>query len=132
MPPGGNEDRIGVHPANFRKGAGVLTAVAEDDVEPFLCQGFRLDLHQVSGPGFDDNRFEAVLLTRRLQARSAYFTPAAVGGRTGQKNRQLHEGIFALAIWDREEKELWIGRDRVGGRTLYYTTTDSTIWISPR
>lgn len=44
----------------------------------------------------------------------------------------LLEGIFALAVWDTEEKELWIGRDRVGGRTLYYTTTDSTIWISPR
>ncbi|MGB3514379.1 MAG: asparagine synthetase B family protein [Microcoleaceae cyanobacterium] len=44
----------------------------------------------------------------------------------------LLEGIFALAVWDTEEKELWIGRDRVGGRTLYYTTTDSTIWIAPQ
>ncbi|MDY7006548.1 MAG: asparagine synthetase B family protein [Cyanobacteriota bacterium] len=50
----------------------------------------------------------------------------------GVKTFLLLEGIFALAVWDREEKELWIGRDRVGGRTLYYTTTDSTIWISPR
>ncbi|NEP87069.1 MAG: hypothetical protein F6K18_09620 [Okeania sp. SIO2C2] len=49
-----------------------------------------------------------------------------------KKTFLLLEGIFALAVWDREEKELWIGRDRVGGRTLYYTTTDSTIWISPR
>lgn len=44
----------------------------------------------------------------------------------------LLAGIFGLAIWDREEKELWIGRDRVGGRTLYYTKKDSTIWIAPR
>ncbi|NET44786.1 asparagine synthetase B [Okeania sp. SIO2B3] len=50
----------------------------------------------------------------------------------GKKTFLLLEGIFALAVWDREEKELWIGRDRVGGRTLYYTTKESTIWISPR
>ncbi|MDJ0554970.1 MAG: asparagine synthetase B family protein [Microcoleaceae cyanobacterium MO_207.B10] len=42
------------------------------------------------------------------------------------------EGIFALAVWDREEKDLWIGRDRVGGKTLYYTVKDFTIWIAPR
>ncbi len=33
------------------------------------------------------------------------------------------EGAFALAVWDREEGKLWLGRDRVGARTLYYTTT---------
>lgn len=40
-------------------------------------------------------------------------------------------GIFGLAIWDREEKKLYLGRDRVGGKTLYYTTTSPTRWIAP-
>ncbi|NJM72758.1 MAG: hypothetical protein HC862_22905 [Scytonema sp. RU_4_4] len=31
-------------------------------------------------------------------------------------------GIFALVVWDREKQVLWLVRDRVGARTLYYTT----------
>ncbi len=52
--------------------------------------------------------------------------------RSGVETFLRLEGIFSLAVWDRAEKQLWIGRDRVGRRTLYYTTTNSTIWIAPR
>jgi len=44
----------------------------------------------------------------------------------------LLEGIFALAVWDRERQELYLARDRAGGRTLYYTTGGSLRWIAPR
>ncbi|MGL5035835.1 MAG: asparagine synthetase B family protein, partial [Microcystaceae cyanobacterium] len=40
-------------------------------------------------------------------------------------------GIFGLAVWDREARILYLGRDRVGGQTLYYTTTGKTRWIAP-
>ncbi|GAA6623288.1 asparagine synthetase B family protein [Scytonema sp. NUACC26] len=41
-------------------------------------------------------------------------------------------GMFALVIWDREKQVLWLVRDRVGARTLYYTTTGSVRWIAPQ
>jgi asparagine synthase (glutamine-hydrolysing) len=40
-------------------------------------------------------------------------------------------GIFGLAVWDREQQLLWLGRDRTGGRTLYYTWQGTTRWIAP-
>ena len=40
-------------------------------------------------------------------------------------------GMFGIAVWDREQQVLTLGRDRAGGRTLYYTTTGTTRWIAP-
>ncbi len=42
------------------------------------------------------------------------------------------QGMFAIAVWDRERQDLWLGRDRVGAKTLYYTTAGRTRWISSR
>jgi asparagine synthase (glutamine-hydrolysing) len=39
-------------------------------------------------------------------------------------------GMFGLAVWDRERQELYLGRDRSGTRTVYYTTTGATRWVS--
>ncbi|UBF27823.1 asparagine synthase [Kovacikia minuta CCNUW1] len=41
-------------------------------------------------------------------------------------------GAFALGIWDREQQKLWLGRDRAGIDTLYYTNAGTTRWIAPR
>ncbi len=41
-------------------------------------------------------------------------------------------GAFALAVWDREQQQLWLGRDRSGIYTLYYTTDGETRWIAPQ
>ena len=40
-------------------------------------------------------------------------------------------GVFGLAVWDREQQILWLGRDRTGSRTLYYTTSGTTRWVAP-
>ncbi|NEU81384.1 asparagine synthase-related protein [Nostoc sp. UIC 10630] len=46
----------------------------------------------------------------------------------------LHQlvGMFALVVWDRERQVLKLVRDRIGVRTLYYTTTGSVRWIAPQ
>jgi len=40
-------------------------------------------------------------------------------------------GMFALVVWDRQDKKLWLGRDRTGARTLYYTCNSTTHWVAP-
>ncbi len=41
-------------------------------------------------------------------------------------------GAFSLAAWDRDQKTLWLGRDRVGACTLYYTPHGSLRWAAPQ
>ncbi|BDI20199.1 asparagine synthetase B [Nostoc cf. commune SO-36] len=41
-------------------------------------------------------------------------------------------GMFGLVVWDREKQVLKLVRDRIGVRTLYYTTTGSVCWIAPQ
>jgi asparagine synthase (glutamine-hydrolysing) len=39
-------------------------------------------------------------------------------------------GSFSLAVWDRERQVLWLGRDPVGAKTLYYTPQGATRWAA--
>ena len=41
-------------------------------------------------------------------------------------------GAFALAVWDREQQQLLLGRDHSGICTLYYTTDGATRWVAPQ
>ena len=45
---------------------------------------------------------------------------------------QLLEGMFGIAVWDRERQRLLLARDRVGARTLYYTQGEATRWVAPQ
>ncbi len=52
--------------------------------------------------------------------------------RYGSECLQLLQGMFGFAIWHRDQQQLWLCRDPVGARTLYYTTTDGICYIAAR
>lgn len=50
----------------------------------------------------------------------------------GIKTLDMLDGMFALAIWDRQEKKLVLARDRMGEKPLYYYTNGNEIIFSSR
>lgn len=57
---------------------------------------------------------------------------AALWERHGVQCLPLLQGMFAFVVRDEQQQALLLVRDRVGARTLYYTTEGSTRWIAPR
>ncbi|MCE9643676.1 asparagine synthase (glutamine-hydrolyzing) [Candidatus Parcubacteria bacterium] len=50
--------------------------------------------------------------------------------RWGKKAVERFNGMFALAIWDRENKELFLARDHAGIKPLYYAETERGLIFS--
>ncbi len=57
---------------------------------------------------------------------------ATLWERHGEQCLPLLQGMFAFVVWDEQQKSLLLVRDRVGARTLYYSTDGATRWIAPR
>ncbi|MEO1429095.1 MAG: asparagine synthase-related protein [Cyanobacteria bacterium J06633_8] len=50
----------------------------------------------------------------------------------GEECLNLLEGMFSLCIWDNQERQLYLVRDGVGCRTIYYTNDRRKCVIAPR
>lgn len=50
----------------------------------------------------------------------------------GEECLKLLEGMFSLCVWDNKERHLYLVRDGVGCRTLYYTNSGKICVIAPR
>ncbi|MBL8206614.1 MAG: 7-cyano-7-deazaguanine synthase [Blastocatellia bacterium] len=57
---------------------------------------------------------------------------AALWKQHGEQCVPMLQGMFAFVVWDPEQKAVLLVRDRVGSRTLYYSTEGATRWIAPR
>lgn len=57
---------------------------------------------------------------------------AALWEQHGHSAVPLLQGMFAFAVWDQQQRELWLARDAVGARTIYYTTTGASRLVAPK
>ncbi|MEO6233213.1 MAG: asparagine synthase (glutamine-hydrolyzing) [Ferruginibacter sp.] len=48
----------------------------------------------------------------------------------GAKALEKFNGMFSLAIWDKEKQELFVARDRVGVKPFYYTLTQDGFYFA--
>ncbi|HAC64509.1 MAG TPA: asparagine synthase [Cyanothece sp. UBA12306] len=50
----------------------------------------------------------------------------------GRDCLNLLQGMFAFVIWDNQEQKLFLVRDKVGSRTLYYYQQNGNFYVAPR
>ena len=76
---------------------------------------------------FRELRRELQTLGHRFVSRSDTEVVLAALARWGDSALRRFNGMFALAIWDRDRCELLLARDRYGIKPLYYTRIGETI-----
>ena len=78
------------------------------------------------------NRSDLVQLLHSNQKYTDKEIVAYLWQAKGEECLNLLEGMFSLCIWDNQERQLYLVRDGVGCRTLYYTNSGKNCFIAPR
>ncbi len=83
----------------------------------------------LNGEIYDLEQHRAALVARghRLRSRSDTEVIAHAWEESGEHVTDRLNGMFAFAIWDRARKQLFLARDRMGEKPLYYTVADG--WL---
>ena len=71
---------------------------------------------------FQELRIELEALGHQFKSRTDSEVVLKAYAQWGEKALNKFNGMFALAIWDRVKRELFLARDRYGIKPLYYTT----------
>jgi len=67
----------------------------------------------------------------RYRTRSDTETILHLFERYGPRTAEHLRGMFAIAVWDRSTRRLWLARDRFGVKPLYYVQhPDGTLWFA--
>ncbi|KHE94019.1 MAG: asparagine synthase (glutamine-hydrolyzing) [Candidatus Scalindua rubra] len=98
--------------------------------QPMLSRNGRYCL-TYNGEIYNYLELREFLLTKEVKLRGASDTEIllALFVEEGPESLQRLRGMFALAIWDREEKQLFLARDRIGKKPLYYFLTKAKEFI---
>lgn len=94
--------------------------------QPFHSQDGRYTL-VYNGELYNYRELKQQLSDYAFQTESDTEVLLAAFMKWGAKALQLFNGMFALAIWDDHEEKLWLVRDRLGIKPLYYARIDNAI-----
>jgi asparagine synthase (glutamine-hydrolysing) len=75
-------------------------------------------------------RSELELLGHRFVSRSDTEVLINVVARWGEAGLSKLRGMYAFALWDSKERELWLARDPYGIKPLYVSERNGTIWFA--
>ena len=106
-----------------------------------------IDLSSGQQPMFNHDRSVAIIyngeiynfreLTRELTAAGYHFkthcdTEVVIHGweHWGEDCVKRFNGMFAFAIWDSNKQQLFLGRDRLGKKPVYYTVVDGWLYFA--
>lgn len=75
-------------------------------------------------------RAELEAAGRRFLTRSDTEVLINVVAQWGEAGLRRLRGMFAFALWDRRDRELWLVRDPFGIKPLYVASQDGTLWFA--
>lgn len=75
-------------------------------------------------------RRELESLGRRFQTRSDTEVLINAVAEWGEAALKRLRGMFAFALWDAQERALWLARDRFGVKPLYYAQANGALWFA--